>query len=352
MRRIFLSLFLILFLFPISSSYSQVTDTLPTLSVALTSDSPYVYKDSDGYTVVVGAVENKNDMTSVANVNIRATFYDDINPNPLEIVQGGTILQVIPPKGTSPYMIKSATPNPQITQVSVVLETFDSSSSKSKLLAVESSEVYLTDTLYFSGTLSSGPAPANNANVYLAFYDNFQPPRLLSVSTIPVGTIAANQQVPIEFDKSIDPRAVGFTVFAESDELYSGMVDVKIPAPYFQSTLVTISDVYVSDITGKPISQIDRNSQVNIQGKTWIEMLTDSDKTPYRFYAQVKQSGDIPFVEFVGFVDGQYTGTDREFPKVQWTPHNPGVYFIETYVWDENNIPLADPGPVILVIVN
>ena len=43
-------------LFPISSGFSQKSDTQSALSVALTSGSPFVYKDSEGYTVVVGEV--------------------------------------------------------------------------------------------------------------------------------------------------------------------------------------------------------------------------------------------------------------------------------------------------------
>ena len=42
-------------------------DNTPTLSVSLTSDSPFVFQDSEGYTVVVGMVENKNSLTAVTN---------------------------------------------------------------------------------------------------------------------------------------------------------------------------------------------------------------------------------------------------------------------------------------------
>src|SRR3989338_10157199 len=93
MEKIILSIFLILTLFPISSGFSQQTDTLPTLSVVLTSDSPFVYKDDEGYTVVVGAVENTSNLTSITNVRVHINFYDDVSPQPLEIIEGGTILE-------------------------------------------------------------------------------------------------------------------------------------------------------------------------------------------------------------------------------------------------------------------
>ena len=96
MRRIFLSLFLILMLFPISSGFAQKSDTLSTLSVVLTSEVPFVYHDDEGYTVVVGNVENKNEITSVSNVRLVVNFYDETGFEPLETVRGSTILEVIP----------------------------------------------------------------------------------------------------------------------------------------------------------------------------------------------------------------------------------------------------------------
>ena len=59
MQKVILSLFLVFILFPIYSGYSQeMSDTPSTLSVTLTSESPFVYKDDEGYTIVVGNVEH------------------------------------------------------------------------------------------------------------------------------------------------------------------------------------------------------------------------------------------------------------------------------------------------------
>ena len=75
-------------LIPFSQSFAQeYSDTAPTLSVSLTSDTPYVYQDSDGYTVVVGNVKNNNSQTSVTNVMIQVNFFDEFDPNPLEVVR-------------------------------------------------------------------------------------------------------------------------------------------------------------------------------------------------------------------------------------------------------------------------
>ena len=235
MEKIILSVFLIFILFPISSGFSaEYVDTKPTLSVVLTSDSPFVYKDDEGYTVVVGAVENTSNLTSITNVRVHVNFYDDVSSQPLEIIEGGTILKVIPPLGKSPYMIRSNSSNPDITQASVSLsEGFHTSPSKSKQLSVELSSIALGDTLQFSGVLKNGTAPINNTDVYLAFYDNFVPPRIIGVSTIPIGAVESNGIINFSFNEKIQTRSVGFILFSESDVFYSDPVDVKIPATWW-----------------------------------------------------------------------------------------------------------------------
>lgn len=341
-------------LFPISSGYSQVYDNQPTLSVKLTSDSPYVYQDEGGYAVVVGSVENTNPLTAVTNVKLRVTFYDDVSFTPIEIVQGKTVLEVIPSLGKSPYMIRSNTPNPQITQATVSLQTFDSSTSKSKLLTLESTDIFVDDHLVFFGIMTNGPAPATNANVYLAFYDAFAPPRILSISTISIGEIEPNEKIQFEFNDKINPRSVGFTLFSESDIFYSDFIDVKIPGPEILTKRVTISDVSVTDLQGNNLPEIELGSTVKIQSNSWIELSPDhtSNEIPYRYYVQIKESGEKPYVEFIGKYDGRYIGEGSQSQSIDWIPEKKGVFFIETFLWDRSNIPIADPGPIAIIIVN
>jgi len=353
MEKIILSIFLILILFPISSGFSaEYTNNKPTLSVVLTSDSPFVYKDNEGYTVIVGEVENTNKLSSVSSVSIRVNFYDAINPQPLDVVESGTLLQVIPPLGKSPYMIRSNSPNLDITQVSVTVDGFNTSPSKSNNLSVELSDITLGNTLDFSGVLKNGAAPISNATVYLAFYDNFVPPRIIGISTISIGDAKSDEIIPFSFNDKIPTRAVGFTLFSESNVFYSDPIDVKIPG--LATKLVTISNVSVLDSQGKAISEIHTGSTVKIQSETWIQFSADqkSDETPYSYYVQIKQSGKTPFVEFLGKYDGNHIGADKQFPSVDWTPENSGLFFIETFVWDRNNIPIADQGPIVLVRVD
>ena len=352
MRKFFLLFFLILILFPISSGFSQKSDTPSTLSVALTSESPFVYKDDEGYTVVVGNVINKNEVTSVTNIQLRVNFYDETGTEPLETIRGGTILEVIPESGTSPYLIRSDSPNPNITHISVFLEGFVPSSSKTQQLVVESTSVLLDENLRLSGVLSNGGSPITGTSVYLAFYDGFIPPRLIGVSSIPIGDVEANEKVDFYFNEEIDQRAVSFQIFAESNVFYSNFANEKIPQQL--TRLATISNVSLTDSLGNRLSEITTGSTVNIRSNTLVQFSIDqkTNETPYTYYAQVKQSGEIPYVEFLGKFDGRFVGTGSQSVTIDWIPENSGVYFIETFVWDRNNIPISNKGPIAVIVVN
>jgi hypothetical protein len=347
--------FLILLLVPFSQGFSQeYTDNEPTLNVSLSNDSPYVYQDSEGHTVVVGLVDNNNSLTPVSNIKIQVNFYDELDPTPIEVVQGTTTLEVIPPNGKSTYSIRSESPNPNITEASVSLLNFDSSVEKQKGLTVYSTDVFSDSSFRFSGVLQNGGAPSSNTNVYLAFYDIFDPPRILSVSTIELGNVDLNTDVSFELDEEINSRAVGFYLFAESNVFISDFADIKIPESQIPNKLVTISGVSVEDSDGNPISELTVGSTVNIKSKTWIQFAADqeSNETAYTYYVQIKESGELPYVEYIGKFDGRFIGTGEETQTIDWIPEKPGLYFIETFVWDRNNIPIAEQGPFVLIIVN
>jgi len=352
MQKLVLSAFLILFLVPFSQAFSQeYSDTAPTLSVSLRNETPFVYQDSEGYTVVVGVVENNNSLAYVTNVMIQVNFFDDFDPNPLEVVNGHTTLQVIPPNGLSPFAIRSETANPNITQASVSLLPFDISEEKQKGLAIFSSEIFLDSSLHFSGVLQNEIAPISNTNVYLAFYDVFE--RILRVSTIEIGNVESNE-VTFEFDEPIDSRSIGFLLFSESDKFYSDFVDVKIPVSQSLTKLITISSVTVKDTLGNNLSEIPIGSTVNIVSKTRIQFAAEQNNydVPYTYYVQIKESGTSPIVEYIGKYDGRFNFAKLQSQTIDWVPEKKGLFFIETFVWDRNNIPIAEQGPIVLIIVN
>ena len=354
MQKLVLSTFLILLLVPFLQAFSQeYSDNTATLSVSLRNDTPFVYQDSEGYTVVVGVVENNDSLASITNVIVQVNFFDDFDPIPLEVVNGNTTLQVIHPNGYSPFAIRSETANPNITQASVYLLPFNISDEKQKELTVFSSEIFLDSSLHFSGVLQNRIAPISNTNVYLAFYDGFEPPRILRVSTIEIGDVESNE-VAFEFDEPIDSRSVGFLLFSESDKFYSDFVDIKIPLSQVYTKLVTISDVTVEDTMGNKLSEIKVGSTVNIKSKTWIQFAADqkSNETAYSYYVQIKESGKPPYVEYIGKFDGRFIGIGSESQTIDWIPAKKGLFFIETFVWDRDNIPMAEQGPIVLIIVN
>jgi len=352
MQKLVLSAFLILLLFPLSQAFSQeYSDTGSTLTVSLRSEAPFVYQDSEGYTVVVGIVENNDPLAYITNVMIQVNFFAKFDPNPLEVVNGHTTLQVIPPNGKSPFAIRSDTPNPNITEASVSLLPFNISDSKEKKLSIFYRDVFLDPSLHFSGVLQNEIAPISDANVYLALYDIFE--RILRVYTIEIGDVASND-VAFEFDEPINSKSVGFFLFSESDKFYSDFVDVKIPPLQISTKLVTISDVIVEDTMGNKLSELEVGSPVNIKSKTWIQFAADqkSNETAYTYYVQIKQSGKLPYVEFIGKFDGRFIGTGPESQTIDWIPEKNGLFFIETFVWDRNNVPIAEQGPIVLILVN
>jgi hypothetical protein len=355
MQQLILSAFLILLLVPFSQAFSaETTDTAPTLSISLRNETPFVYQDSEGYTVVVGAVENNNSLTPITNVSIQVNFYDDFDPTPLEAIIGYTTLQVIPPNGQSPFAIRSETPNPNITQASVSLLGFDSSVAKQKGLIVFSTDIFLGSTLQFSGVLQNGGAPSADTKVHLAFYDSFEPPRILGVSTIELGNMGLNTEVTFELNEKINTNSKGFLLFAESNVFYSDFVDVKIPPPQVTTKLVIISNVTVADTMGNKLSEIKVDSTVKIKSKTLIQFAADqkSNETAYTYYVQIKEFGESPYVEYIGKFDGRFIGTGLESQSIDWIPENKGSFFIETFVWDRNNVPIAEQGPFVLINVN
>ena len=358
MMKVVLCTFLILLLIPFSQGFSQVTDNAPTLNVSLSNESPFVYQDLEGYTIVVGIVENNNPLTPISDVKIQVHFFDDLNPNPLEVVQGTTTLEVIAPNGKSTYSIRSETPNPNITQASASLLGFDSSVEKQKGLIVYSTNIFLDTSFRFSGVLQNGGAPSSNTNVYLAFYDGFEPPRILSVSTIELGNVDLDTDVSFELDEVINSKAVGFFLFAESSVFISDFVDIKIPTSQIPNKLITISNVSVEDSDGNKLSELSVDSLVYIKSKTSIQFAADqkSNETAYTYYVQVKKSpesrNDFPTVEYIGKFDGRFIGDGQETQIIDWIPEQSGFFFIETFVWDRNNVPIAEQGRTILIIVN
>jgi hypothetical protein len=215
------------------------TDTLPTLTVSLKNTSPVFYQDAEGHIVVTGLIENKNKYSSVTNVRIHVSYFDENSLIPLGVSGGNTLMEVIPPEREAPFSIRSKTPISGITDVSVIILGFHAAQDKVKGLTIFSENISNDSIFRFSGNLQNGDASISDANVYLAFYDSFEPPRILNVSTIKIGDIEANTLSVLELEEKIDSRAAGILLFADSNVFYSDVVDVKIPPQTHKQKVTT-----------------------------------------------------------------------------------------------------------------
>ena len=338
---------------PVHTSFSQVTDSGSTLSVITTSESPYVYKDPRGHTVVVGQVENRNTLSSMSDIVVRAVFYGPSGQEVVETVRNGTVLDVVPPQGTSPYVITSASADPGIGQVSVNVETFNSSPTKQAGLELSAVDTVHNELLVITGSVrNEGGVPSEDTVVYLAFYDVFEPPRLLHVEQVPVGHIPIDAVSEFTFSAVPHPRAVSLEMFAESNILQSGFTKVRIPPQELVTSTVTISGLSITGPDGGITSGVAAGQTARIGSELGFRTVADDRLQPFVYYVQIRQSGGTPYVEFLGADEGSFYGTASESASVSWTPQQPGLYFVETFVWDRDAVPISSKGPVALVLVS
>lgn len=353
MKKIILIAFFAFLLFPISTSFSQTVDQPSQFGIALTSTAPHNFKDSDGHTVIIGEIENLKNFP-ITQVKVWGGFYDATGEQPLETAIGTTMLDVIPPFGKSPYMIKSPNPNSAITNVSVNLLGFTSASPKNQQLTISSEITEIGENIKISGTITNkATIDTSQTKIHIAFYDAFKPPRILGISTIELGPIGPNSSTNFEFSERYDSRSLGYKVFAESANYYSNIHNVEISKIEALTKLVTIHDVGIEDDEGNKLTDVSVGNRVTVTSKVAIQFSEDQTNTeqPYRYYIQVKQSGEKAFVEFIGLTEGTFSSAEALFPSVKWTPEKTGLYFVETFVWDPNGVPLASKGPVILILV-
>ncbi len=357
MKRLLLVSALLFLLFPISQVLAQVTDTQSTLGVKLTNTAPFIYKDDQGYTVVIGEVENTKSFP-VNNVKIWVGFFSGeasgpAGESPLETVTGTSLLGVIPAKGKSPFIVTSETPDPEISEVAINMLGFNSATQKQQLLEIKPDTLLIGETIMLDAQITNtGQDKTTNVKAHLIGYDSFSPPRIVGIQTISVGDISSKKSADITFDAVMDSRASSFKIIAEADNYQSKLTnidDISLDAP---TRLITINDVDVLDSDGVRVSEIHIGNTVNITSDLSIQFsAVNGPAQPYVYYAQVKQFGDKAPVEFLGVAEGEFDSAKPQTATVSWTPEHEGGFFIETYVWDPNAIALAAPSKTVSVIL-
>lgn len=299
----------------------------------------YSYKAQDGTTVVLGEVQNNNDFP-ITNVKVGIIFEDNSN-NVIEYKTGTTLVQVVQPNSRAPFSISSTKADSSITQVSAKLAGFISATPKDQVLVISPGVLQVSGNLAFSGTIKNGGnSTTTNTRLYLISYDAFQ--RVVAIGTTTIPSITAGSVINFTVTSTPSFRAKSYTIVAESDKYQSTVTDIK---NVLVSLPVAISDTQVTDTNGTKFSTITVGTTVKITSS--LKYLA-SKSQPYVFYVQVKQFGGQ--VEFIGTSRGVFLGpTDQ--PSVTWTPHDSGQYYIETYVWDSDKIPLSSAGTRINIVL-
>lgn len=321
---------MILLLVP-ASAISQTYDTLPTLVVAL--DGPlYLSADQDGHAVVYGMVRNDSTNSYVGNVQVVAKFYDSYNQ--VVISNGTTHLEVIPPGASSPFTIRTISPQPGITMVTASLLFFESANPKSQGLTIHTHDVSplgitLRDT---AGT------PHTNPHVYVIYHDHFEPPRILEIHTFAIHDIPQYGHANVTVANPPPAGAGGYMIFAQSDVFSAGAAGGPLPpSTYDISPGAFINDTWVSDMDGVRTNVVSANHTVTIHAS----IHTDDD-ADYTLYVQVTRIG-----EAAPSLLSAHTTTGNSTVVVEWTPE-PGRYYAELFLWGDIGTATPQQGPLVL----
>ena len=338
MKTLLLSSFLIMVLFTTNLAWADLPPSTSLGVVVLQTE--YSDKASDGTTVVFGEVQNNLD-SPVNAVTIGVTFMDS-NSNQIEYKTGTTLLQVIQPGAKAPFMISSTKADPSITQIQVKIAGFQSSSAKQQLLQISPGSLQVSDKLLISGNITNnGAQQSTNTKLYLISYDAFQ--RIVAIGISNPISIGPGKDSQFSITSNSNTRAQSYMIIAESDNYQSNLIPVK----GVQATLpVIVSNTKITDPNGTSYSTIPVNASVNITSDT--KYLLNSTQS-FIYYVQVKQFNGQ--VEFIGKYKGVFLGPGNQNVSVNWRPNTAGSYFVETYVWNYDSVPLSSAVPSINVVL-
>ena len=346
-----------------AGAWAQTADTLPTLGVILADTPPHHYRDDAGRTVVVGQVVNNNGF-AVSGVKVWVGFYGASSDEPIATAVGTTLIGVVPAGATAPFAISSESAGQAIADASVAVLGFNYASERPQSLRVEvvrgaGGQLYASDRLAVDGTVSNEAPPGSPAEesvtVHMIQYDAFDPPRLLRHASAPLGgPLEAGASAGFSFDEALLVRADGVYLFAESGTAASNTVDSAVVQAGQLVRRIAIDGAHLSDADGNRVQSARSGSPISVSGDLSLDIMPSArfEAQDYTFHVQVKRSGERPYVEFLGSHEGTFDTPARQSPSVQWTPGEPGLYFVETFVWDRNGSPIASRGPVVLVLVS
>ena len=338
MQSLILSSLLVVMLFTMNFVWAE--NLPPPSSIQVEVLSTYSHRANDGTTVVLGEVQNNMD-SPINKVTLDVTFMDD-NSKQIEDKPGTTLLQVIPPGGKVPFAISSTKADSSITQTQVKLAGFRSASDRPLSLVVSPGLLQISDKLILSGTITNnGAQKSTNTKLYLISYDPFQ--RVVAVGISNPINVDAGKDSQFSITSDSSSRAKSYAIIAESDNYQSKLT----PVNSVQVTLpVIVSNTKITDPNGTSYSTIPVNAVVKISSTT--KYLLNSTQ-PFIYYVQVKQFDGK--TDFIGKYEGVFLSVGDQIASVSWTPHSAGSYFVETYVWNYDAVPLSPAAPSINVVL-
>ena len=353
----FLLLLLIVIPLPVFEGFGQI-ENRPTVQgtggegegVFFVNTHPFSYKDEGGYTVVLGEIINNHDFP-ISDVKILVNFYNNISDEPIDRVTDTTILNSIPGHENSPFMLKSSIPNSAISRVGVTLLGFDSSPEKPTSLSIKVDLLEITNSLNFSGIITNnGNEDATDIKIHLISTDIFDPPRIVSLSSINFENplIPGNSQI-FSINDILNSKSVNYYILAESDNFHSHPIIIDNKKIISQNKIITINDVTITNIKQDEsiiFSPIQINAQILMQ-----EFTSFSLEENYVFYVQIRNA-ESGLIEFIGSSSSILQEDLPENPSIIWIPENEGLFFIETYLWNTDNVTLSSPGEILLVNIN
>lgn len=340
MKTLLLSSLLIMALFTTNIVWADESINKSTLGVEVLQGTISSHRANDGTTIVLGEIQN--DLNSPVNtVTIGITFMDN-NNNSIEYKTGTTLLQVVQPGGKVPFSISSTKPDPSITQIQVKIAGFQSSSEKQKMLDIIPGTLIVSDKVILSGVIkNNGIQKSVNTKLYLISYDSLS--RVIETGILDPVNINAGQDSNFTVTSTSNYRSQSYMIIAESDNYQSkstNVTNIQIPLP------IVASHAIITSPQGNESSTIHVNSTVVITSS--VRHLTQTTQ-PFVYYVQVKQFDGRS--EFIGTSTSSFFGGGDQNVTVNWTPHSAGSYFIETYVWSPDNVPLTKFEPDINVIL-
>lgn len=300
--------------------------------------SSYSYKAQDGTTVVLGEIQNSNDFP-ITGVKVGITFEDE-NSNVIEYKTGTTLLQVVGPNSLAPFSISSTKADPSISQVAVNLAGFTSASTKDQVLTITPGPLQISDTVTLQGTIKNGGTTAStNTKIYLLSFDPFQ--RVVAIGSATVSDIGPGSVANFEVTSMQSSRAKTFEVIAESDNYQSEQTPVT---DIVASLPVIIANTTITSPTGGSYSSIPVDAPVKISSD--LKYLLNNPQS-YIYYVQIKKFGGE--VAYIGNSTGLFLGgSDNDHPEsVSWVPTEAGSYYVETYVWDSDGVPISSAGTTV-----